>query len=132
MKILASKKLDDIAAALAQASTPDESLPLQVRYAQLLRQVISFRKQVDDLVHPKRNEEELEIDMLSVRQFTASMTPEVGAVTCAGIYNVRFFELDGDRPFIKLVCKHLVAVYAKAAILIEPTYKLWQHLADEI
>ena len=126
------KQLKPIIADLtALETTPPKQgvINWQLEYNKLREQVLSLKRRIIALESPPRTPEELEQNMLAIRNFANSMGLAEGAVTCANLYNQRFFVQEQDSKFVQTLCAYLVERYKMQAALIEATFTLWQSLA---
>lgn len=116
------------------AETPVDAAPKQVNwqaeYNKLRAQVLRLRTQLREALSPSRTDAELEHDLQAVAAFAKSMPLTQGAVTCANLYNEKFFELEKDTRFVVALCQYLTERYRTSSTLIEGTFRLWTNKAN--
>lgn len=102
----------------------------QAEYNKLRSQVLRLRTQLREALNPSRTDAEMEHDLKSVAAFCKSMALAEGAVTCANIYNAKFFDTEKDTRYVVALCQYLVERYRTNSTLIEGTYRLWTNKAN--
>lgn len=131
MKVTNHNALLKALASLNATQTPSPVLAAkgdvnwQSEYNKLRTQMLRMRKQLEDVLHPPRSDEEFEHSMAAVVAFLDSMSDAEGAVVCSNIYNAAFFERERDTKFVKALCNLLVTRYQKSSALIERPFDLW-------
>ena len=116
------------------AETPEVTQPKpvnwQAEYNKLRRQVLRLRTQLREALNPSRTDAEMERDLHAVAAFCKSMPLAQGAVTCANIYNAKFFENEKDTRYVKALCQYLTERYRTNSTLIEGIFRLWTDKAN--
>lgn len=112
------------------AEAAPKAVNWQAEYNKLRSQVLRLRTQLREALNPSRTDAEMESDLHAVSSFCKSMPLAQGAVTCANLYNAKFFETEKDSRYAKALCQYLTERYRTNSTLIEATFRLWTEKAN--